>query len=310
MVRASDRSGGAWNNRFDWAVPKCRDGSMDFEGHISESAFLVNESRARNVDLSKDRFATLWVGDATRGLWEAFSAEVYPHDAIELGLRNRFFLERLSSFVDSHSDAAFVNIGAGFTSYPLLIDSRADCTEIDFQHVIEFKKERLIEWAGKGLIPRRSVSYVGCDVAAADDRKRLEAAITSVARGRPSFVLIEGLTYYLPRDLFVELLGIVREAQAQRSVLAFDFWEPEFAAYPVFLRFERFFAKRFGVAERRYNFMDREYVASIKDYKVAELKSVQELERLFSDTRVLQDPGAILPESYALLIKGGDHEGS
>jgi O-methyltransferase involved in polyketide biosynthesis len=275
-----------------------------FKGHISESAFLVNESRARSVELSRDKYAHLWVGDSTRRLWEAFSAEVYPHDALELGLRNRFFLERLDSFSVALDEPVFVNIGAGFTSYPFLTDRSFTCVEVDYSHVIDFKRSRLEEWTREGLVPPRDIRYVPCDLKSTADRKKLAAALEREVGSAPSFVLMEGLTYYLSRELFDDLVAIVRQAQPAGSILAFDFWTPESAAHQVFLRFEKFFAERFAVAEKRYNFMDRNTVASINDYKLVELRSVAGLERMFSGTRVLQDPSGILPESYAILAKG------
>lgn len=276
---------------------------MSFDGHISESAFLVNESRARRVGLSKDRYASLWVTESTRRLWDDFTSEVYPHDEIELGLRNRFFLERLGSFVESHSAPAFINIGAGFTSYPFLIDKQIPCVEVDYPHVAAFKRSRVEQMTADGILPPRRVEFAACDLTSLEDRRALALTLKEYA-GTPTFILMEGLTYYLSRDLLEELLGMTRAVQIDGSALAFDFWEPENAYSPVFLRFEKFFAKRFGVKESKYNFVDQGFVASIEGYRVAEIRSIQELETLFSDTRALQDPAEILPESYALLTKG------
>lgn len=73
--------------------------NMDVEKHISETAFLVNESRARMVELSKDIYARLWVTERTKKIWEDFAKHVYPHDDLELSIRNRYFLEHLEKFV-------------------------------------------------------------------------------------------------------------------------------------------------------------------------------------------------------------------
>ena len=91
---------------------------MKIHQTISESAFLVNESRARRVDISHDIYAQLWVSDSTKKLWDDFSKNVYQYDEIEIGLRNRFFLNRLNSFINSTDNPVFINIGAGFSSYP------------------------------------------------------------------------------------------------------------------------------------------------------------------------------------------------
>jgi len=276
---------------------------MGFDGHISESAFLVNESRARRVGLSKDRFASLWVTDATRRLWDDFTSEVYPHDAVELSLRNRFFLERLDSFIESHQAPAFINIGAGFTSYPFLIERRIPCVEVDYPHVVAFKRSKVARWTSEGVLPPRDIEFVGCDLTSSADRQALALTLKDLA-GTPTFVVMEGLTYYLSRALFENLLGMLRAAQVEGSVLAFDFWRPENSSHPVFNRFEKFFAERFGVKENEYNLIDTGFIASIEGYSVAELRSIGDLELLFSDTRILQDPGEILPESYALLMRG------
>ena len=74
---------------------------MDSEPDIALTAALVNESRSRREDLSRDRYARLWVTGQSRQQWDAFSREVYPLDDIELSLRNRFFLERISEFMAS-----------------------------------------------------------------------------------------------------------------------------------------------------------------------------------------------------------------
>ena len=117
---------------------------------ISESAFLVNESRSRRVDISKDIYSLLWVTDSTRELWKDFCKKVYPFDDVELSLRNRFFLDRLNSFLHSKSNPVFVNIGAGFTSYPFLIKSPCICIEVDFKHVITYKQRKIEKWKKEG----------------------------------------------------------------------------------------------------------------------------------------------------------------
>lgn len=113
---------------------------MKINRNISASSFLVNESRARDVDLSRDIYAKLWVTEKTMKIWEDFSNKVYPHDAVELGIRNRFFLEQLNRHIHSNPNAVFVNIGAGFTSYPFLTDYECTTIEVDYPHIVSFKK--------------------------------------------------------------------------------------------------------------------------------------------------------------------------
>ncbi len=110
---------------------------------ISDSAFLVNESRSRRVDISKDIYAHLWINESTNQLWNDFYSEVYTFDDIQLALRNRFFLEQLKSFIDKSSNPVFVNIAAGFTSYPFLITNPCKFIEIDLPYIIEYKQKKI-----------------------------------------------------------------------------------------------------------------------------------------------------------------------
>ena len=64
------------------------------------------------TDISRASYAHLWVTDEARRLWQELAQDVYPYDHISSGLRNRFYLERLSAFVADHKDGAFVNIAA------------------------------------------------------------------------------------------------------------------------------------------------------------------------------------------------------
>jgi O-methyltransferase involved in polyketide biosynthesis len=241
------------------------------EDHISTSAFLVNESRARNVTLSGDVYAQLWVTEATSRLWEEFSREVYPLDALELGLRNRFFLERLQEGIEAGCTAVFVNLAAGFTSYPFLLTEPIPCIEVDHAHVVAYKRQRVVGWQAEGRLPSRPVLYLAADLADPNSLRQLARELRPLLAGQPSFLLLEGLTYYLAAE-----------------------------------RFHTFCTKRFGRTEPEYNLLATEFVATLPGYEVVELTDVQALEERFAGTELLAHTNEILPENYALLRRHGE----
>ncbi|NIM65393.1 MAG: hypothetical protein GTO51_05310 [Candidatus Latescibacteria bacterium] len=283
------------------SIPK--GSGMGFDKHISESAFLVNESRARNVDLSRDIFAHLWVDDSTQKLWDDFSREVYPHDEIELSLRNRFFLDCLNSHINADTSIVFVNVGAGFTSYPFLTNKPCRCIEVDYAHVIDFKRKKIEGWQEEGIVPKRGIDYIAADLNNKLEMEELGSILGSHLKINHSFILLEGLTYYLEMPVLRNLLAIFSELQVGDSILTFDFWTPDSADHPVFIRFREFFSKRFGYKEARYNLFDADFVRSIPGYSVVEITSIQDLEKVYSKTTFLSDYENILPEQYAVLMK-------
>jgi O-methyltransferase involved in polyketide biosynthesis len=276
---------------------------MNFDGHISESAFLVNESRARNVKLSRDQFAHLWVTDSTRKLWEDFSRCVYPYDDIELPLRNRFFLDRLNHYNSSNPNTVFLNIGAGFTSYPYLIDEPCICIEVDYPHVIGYKRSQIDSWRNDGLLPNRQVDFIEADLTDEQDTKSLKLYLEPLLANNSSFVLMEGLTYYLDMRVLNRLLILFAAVQSEGSVLTFDYWKPDMLSHPVFKRFQEFFCDRLGHEKSDYNLFDLDFIGSISDYDIVETNDIQKLEREMAGTNRLQSYGNILPEQYAILIR-------
>lgn len=275
-------------------------------GRISDTAFLVNESRARRVDVSLDVFARHWVvperREAVSRLWDDFAAEVYPHDDLELSIRNRFFLERLHDFVASTENPALINVGAGFSSYPFLLESPVDSVELDLPAVIELKGRRLGELMEQGLLPDRPVELVAMDLEREDDTEVLAGVLARHAQGRPSFVLVEGVTYYLTSRSLHRLLALARKMQELGSVLAFDFWRPDIVRHPVFQRLRSFFFRRFSFQVDDYMLLDEEFIHGVEGYRVETITSAAEQEELYAGTRVLGgDPSAILEENYAIL---------
>ena len=264
---------------------------------ISESAFLVNESRSRRVDISKDIYSHLWTTDASKKLWNDFSKYVYPYDDIELSLRNRFFLEQLNYYVKKISNLVFVNIASGFTSYTFLIKKPCKCVEIDF------KQEKIKSWNENGILPPCEITFIPADITKGIDIKRLMKSLISIFNNNPSFILLEGITYYLNKEVLNNLLKMISEVQLPDSILTFDFWKNSNSNHPVFKRFSRFFSERFGFEEYSYNFLDFEFTQNVSEYNIIEMTDIQKLEKRFSKNIFLKDFDKILPEYYVILKK-------
>lgn len=199
---------------------------MGLEGSISESAFLVNESRARNVGISRDRYAHLWVSDATRARWDEFAREVYPHDEIELGVRNRFFLERIGAAIDGGRVAAFLNLAAGFISYPFLVDGPCRFVQVDLPHVMAYKRDRVERWRREGKLPAREVVLLAADLNDDGSLDAIEPRIAEAMGGGASFasrfghddtvynLLDEARVRSIPAYRVLELTDVQEQEQA------------------------------------------------------------------------------------------------
>lgn len=276
---------------------------MEVPSNISATAFVASQSRARAVEVSKDRYSRLWVTPEIIELWDDLAANVYPHDDVALALRCRFFLERLQTFVKENANSIFINIAAGFTSYPFLIEPPCPCIEVDYKHILDFKCSQVKTWQEKGTLPQREIEFFPADLKNAEDLSDLEKVLGSWVSKRPSYILIEGITYYLDITLMKKLLEMFRDSQVSGSIVAFDFWKPDIVHHPVFLKMEKYLAERFGFETPAYNLFDAEFINSIEGYEVIELTDVAKQERNHCTTSILKNYEKVLLENYAVIRK-------
>lgn len=273
------------------------------KGHLSGTAFLVNESRARMVEVSHDVYAHLWVTEETRKLWDDFAKHVYPHDDLELSIRNRYYLEHLKRFLSAHAGAVFVNIAAGFTSYPFLIDIPFQAIEVDLKHVMDFKAQKIKAWQRAGALPRREVEFFPADLRAEGDLENLKRMFFRKIKEKPSFILLEGISYYLEMPLLQKILSLCRGTQEGGSVLGIEFWRPEIAAHPVFLKLKEYFRDHFGYGDREYNLLAPDFFRAVEGYEILELTDTTAQEKVFSNTSLMERYEEILPTDFAVLKK-------
>jgi O-methyltransferase involved in polyketide biosynthesis len=249
--------------------------SLDALPGISLTALLTASARAREPALSGDAYAGAWVAPAAAAQVEAlrrdYAREVCAGEDAGLAVRCRFFLDALREMAAAHPDLAYVGLGAGFTSYPLLTDRPVRAMEVDLAPVVALKRARLAELAAGGAAPHRTVDLCAADLARAADRARLRRTLARELGGRPSFVLLEGVSYYLPRAALDDLLDAVRGAQAPGSRLAFDYWGPDAEDHPVLRAMGRFYAARLGWHGGAYSLLETAEVASLAGYRPVRL---------------------------------------
>jgi O-methyltransferase involved in polyketide biosynthesis len=172
-------------------------------GGVALTAFLVNESRARMPELAGDPLAADWIPDegrpGVRALWKEFADTVYPHDDLVVSLRGRFVRDTLAGSLSLDPDTVLVTVGAGFTTYPWLLDFPA-ALEVDLPDMAAAKRQRVSELTAAGILPERDVRYLGADLASAAGRDQVVAAARDMAMGRPVAYVAEGVVFYLPPD--------------------------------------------------------------------------------------------------------------
>src|SRR3989338_5241129 len=129
---------------------------------ISGTAFLVNYLRSKNKELSGDIYSDLWIEETTAKLSVQFQREINPLESYQLSLRHRFFLEWLKKAINQGTKRV-INVGAGFSTYTHLVEPPILTCDIDYQHIVDNKAQKLKEFEGKKLIPHREIEFLPTD---------------------------------------------------------------------------------------------------------------------------------------------------
>lgn len=270
---------------------------------ISATAFVINVSRAKREDLSQDIYAKLWVTPEAETLWDELARVVYPADDVSSSLRNRFYLERQRTFAAKNAHPVSLNVAAGFSSYPYLLGPQWRCVEVDYPHIVAAKRERTVTWEADGRLPRRDVTSFGADLGQAAGVEAVGRALPGWIAARPTFVVMEGITYYLPRPVLDRLFALYAAHLPAGSLVVFEHWPPDAATYPVFTRLNAYLKNRFDWTAPAYDLFDGDYLAGLAGFEVVETADIAAAERRWSTGRVLQDRSFRLPILFCVLRK-------
>lgn len=261
---------------------------------VSETAYLVCELRKRQLGLSKDLFAEHWIPADLKQKVEKFTddylAEASPNEDYGVSLRGLFFQKALNEAISDGCDQ-FINIAAGFTSYSLNIESNIKTYELDLQHIVQEKTVALQKENFKNA--KQKPNFIDIDLNDTDD---FSDKISTIAKSK-SVVFMEGISYYLTGEVFLETLKSLKSIIKPGSYLVMDYWDSDYLRSEIFLKQSNFFKKYYEIPES-YLLLDRYEIENLDGFEVCSLSSA------LTEAAINQVPPekySFLPENYAVL---------
>ena len=231
-----------------------------FDGTPGALAFLVCESRARRSGLSGDRFSDYWIPDPLRSsvqrIYSDYIKDVYRDDDKVMAARNQYFQSLIHS-IETFGSVVLAPSGLG--SYPYTCQKRLSFTEIDLPDVIEFKRERAEQLSSIACIPHRDVQYIPLDLTTVDWESDLDAWFVG---DHQRCVILEGISYYLSKSDWWNLIDVIFARLRPGDVLAFDFWPKVRSENFVYRKFYKFCRRYANFDEYDFNFIDEDELKS------------------------------------------------
>jgi O-methyltransferase involved in polyketide biosynthesis len=269
---------------------------------VHDSALIVNAFRARKVHISADRFAALWVSEENENWANKYAGQVGSTEVLVHALRHRFFLECLKQFLDKAPDGVFINIGAGFTNYPYQISSQIPCSEVGTKVNIGFKKQKLAEFELKGDLPARIIKFITVnDLNNLAEISDLELVLKEWIDDRSSFVLFEGVFFYLKIEAIKYFYTMLASLQHRGDIVASTSFRPEECNKLMFQRLVAYCRSDYKMKDFIPTTVPTIFYCQKQDYLLVNHKNYYCLCRKFALEEQLGSPEQVLEEdSYVL----------
>ncbi|AQQ66793.1 hypothetical protein Mag101_03405 [Microbulbifer agarilyticus] len=276
----------------------------DGNNNLEDTAFLWNCFRESNITLSRDHFASLWVTDSVRATTRQHCDDTLPSEPFVHCLRHRLFLDLLSGFSTQHPQGVFVNLGAGFTNYPYLLPTPIATCEVDQRFMGEYKQKKLQELEDSGALPKRDITFIASDLAVPQAIQKLTAQLDQWIAGRPSFILMEGLLYYLPQPAVNTLFKGLGEIQKKGDTLAAMSFRPEESRKAAYRDLAIYFQRQFNNPNFQPTALPRSFYENLPHYQLTAHYNYFELAKHYTPDHDLGRSESVLEEdSYILLHK-------
>jgi O-methyltransferase involved in polyketide biosynthesis len=231
----------------------------------------------------------------------AYTREVSADEPFVHCLRNRFFLEQISSFFREHPGAALVNVGCGFSAYPHLLPATHRYCDADVAEVVQYKQAQLAVWEREDTFPSRTIHYVAVHL---DDEKechRFEAQLRHWLDGQASFMLMEGVVLFLTKASVLALFEMFARLQQPGDRLGSVSFVPEIRHTAAYARFLDFYRRYLGRSDTEYTELEDAFYRRLPGYTLIQQTDYLGLSQQYAPARPPLHSEEILNEHLYVL---------
>lgn len=267
---------------------------------IHETAFVTATYRASNEELSKDSYSSLWKNSKTDIWIENYLKKVSIEEPFVHCLRNRFFYDQINSLIEKEGIEVLINFGCGFSMYPFLFSEELINIEIDQTELIDYKKNQINKWIIEGKLPSRKIHYIAKDFNLEKDE--LENEIKSITQDKPSFILLEGVIFFLTEKSTKELIELFSRIQSSGSFFGSVSFNDGIVGTESFKRLIKFYESEVSLnSSFEYLTLPTSFYQTLKDYELIQHEDYVSLSTEYTENEKIENGDLILNENMYLL---------
>jgi len=276
---------------------------MESRIEIHETAFVTSTFRSTCESLSRDPFSRLWNNEKTDVWVASYLREVSTEEPYTHCIRNRYFLDTIEALVEKNQVEVLINFGCGFSMYPFLLPEQILHIEIDKADVVEHKRSKVQDWQNQGLLPERNIHYIGVDFNEAY-QDELSKKIAALKSGKSSFILLEGVLFFLNKEVTEMLFNLFSTLQHRGDYVGSVSYKGAVARTPVFKRLLHFFTDKLLQGQALdYQTLEDDFYTSLPGYQLLDSQDYFTLSAKYAHQPLAAEKEEVLNETYYLLQK-------
>ena len=269
---------------------------------IHETAFVTATFRSLNEDLSGDYYAKLWNNSKTNLWMHDYLSKVSTEDTHTHCIRNRYFLDKTKALIAQHKIEVLINFGSGFSMYPFLLDEALINIEIDKSEIVNYKRLKVNEWQEQGQLPKREIHFIGVDFSE-DYEEALLSKINAITQGKPTFILIEGVLFFLNLEETNRIFSFFSKLQKPNDYIGSVSYRNTIKRTTVFKKLIAFFNEQVTkTSADDYLTLEDDYYKTIQGYSFIDHQDYFTMSTKLNHT-IREPKDAILNEHFYLLKK-------
>jgi len=187
--------------------------------------------------------------------------------------------------------------------YQFMLDDTIETIEIDKKEIVDFKKKKIDTWTQEGKLPKRNIVYASIDFNKNQEEEIINR-IKSLVHKKPTFILLEGVLFFLDRSTTDKLFRVFSGLQNPGDKVGSVSYLPEVEDTEVYKRLLKYFDSNNDTNDSfSHQTIPNSYYTNLNNYSLLEHADEYGLAKIYASASGITDKTQILNENLYILEK-------
>ena len=187
--------------------------------------------------------------------------------------------------------------------YPFILDKELTYIEVDKPDVIKYKGEKVLKWQKEKILPERNIHFIASHFKSGYQIELL-TQILQIKKDKPSFILIEGVLFFLTKQETKLTFDLFNKIQAKGDHIGSVSYRKKMENAEVFKRLLKLFKDQLSLGQQfNYQTLSDDFYHNQRNYKLIDYQDYYSLSKIYCPQNAFDGQEDILNEIMDLFRK-------